>query len=107
MPCWTVVTNRIDMPKMNADLLSRALMDLGASGIHKIGSTIAFSLDGYTYTLRDGVLESTSADEARLAKAANQVKRAYSGQVVQAAAAKNHWTLKKTGAFSYVVNRRR
>lgn len=110
MPCDSVVVNRVELPKMAPQLTEATLKDAGATDIRKVGAnTYTFNLDGRRWTLSNGELTTNTYDAIgaeELAKTRNKIARAYSGQVVQVAAAKNNWTVKKTGERQFLVNRR-
>src|SRR6266498_1190534 len=104
MPCDSVIINRVDMPKMHPDLLTRGLKALGVTNVRTAGATVYFTLDGSDYVLQNGRLSGRDGQSAEeVGRAADRLKTAYSHQVVQATAARNGWTLKQTGTNSYAV----
>jgi hypothetical protein len=76
MPCWTIQETKIDLGKVNADILKAALLALGVS-----------SSD---YRLSNGKLIMTGSTLTE-----SDVKRAYSKQVVVASAKRFGWGLKE------------
>ena len=107
MPCDSIITNRVDLPKMHPDLLTRALKDLKASNVRTYGNTVTFTVDGETWALRNGVLEGAEGQsQAQVGRMADRLKNGYSHQVVRATAARNGWTVKQVGANNYVVQKR-
>jgi hypothetical protein len=108
MPCWSVITNSVDMPKMHPDLVTRALAALGATAVRTSGASIEFYIPGAgEFRLVGGTLTGRSQQsEAEVAAMAARLKRGYGHQVVQATAKKRGWTLKKVGANKYAVTKR-
>lgn len=98
MPCYTVQTNTIDVPKMNATLRARALAALGATVQGSI-----FTYQGNRYYFTAGRLAGEGVSAEQLAKVAALVKKHYSDQVVRYTAQRNGWTLKQTAPFQYEV----
>ena len=107
MPCDSIITNSVDMPKMHPDLLNRALKALGVENVSTYGQQTSFTYKGQRYTLTRGELRGNSGQsEQEVGRVANLLKNAYGHQVVKATAAKNNWTIKQTAAHAYVVQRR-
>jgi hypothetical protein len=107
MPCDQVITNTVDMPKMQPDLLLRGLKDLGARNVRNIGSAIYFTTATGDYRLTSGVLVGLDGQDARtVGQQADALKVAYSTNVVKATAARAGWNLKQVGATAYVVQKR-
>jgi hypothetical protein len=106
MPCDSVITNTVSMPKMNPKLLGHGLKMLKATNIQVYGEMTYFRVDGALYSLRGGVLASSEASQEQVAKMASRLKVAYSHQVVRATAAKHGWSLKSIGASKYMMVKR-
>jgi len=103
MPCDTVQTNTISVPKMNPILRGRAL---GAMGIDvRDENQTWFRHGGHLYRFVGGELQSNTAGDLDLQKTAALVKQHYSAQVVIYTASRNGWQLKQTGAFQYEVSK--
>lgn len=98
MPCYTVQTNSIDVPKMNPAMRGRALVALGAT-VH--GSV--FTYQGNRYWFSGSQLSAQDVDADQVAKVAALVKRHYSDQVIKYTAQRNGWKLKQTAPFQYEV----
>lgn len=99
MPCDTIQTNTIDVPKMNPAMRGRALQAMGAT-VH--GQF--FELNGRRYYFAGGSLNSQDASAEQVQQTAALLKRHYSDQVVKYTAARNGWKLKPTAiAFQYEV----
>ena len=98
MPCDTIQTNTVDLPKMHPALLAKAITALGARQL----SPAYFQLRGQTYRVRSGELEST---DPNVGQVADELKRAYSGEVVKYTARRNGWTLKQTAPYAYEVTK--
>lgn len=114
MPCDSIITNTIDMPRMDPRLLAATLAnvknaDFPAGATHiavSTDGTATFILRGDRYVLRNGQLTSTSASEATVARAATAIKHSYGHQVVRATARKNGWALRQTGPNTYAAVKR-
>lgn len=108
MPCWSVITNSVDMPAMQGGLVDRALSAIGATNVQRIGNTVYFTVPGEgAFMLANGKLTGRSQQsEEAVAKMAGRLKRGYSHQVVQATAKKRGWSLRKTGPNQYVATKR-
>ena len=116
MPCWTVAKSEVKLAGMNPELLKAALAALGfkvneseyskrfnaslSADRFSDGTSGVVSLDG-TVTVN----ASSRATDA-LGKVVNEVKRAYSVQVVQAASKKFGWNVKQTSENKFAVTRR-
>lgn len=74
MPCWTIQETKIDLGKVNADILKAAMAALGVSD---------YRMNGNKLIMRDTAV--TESD----------VKRAYSKQVVVSQAKRFGWNLKE------------
>jgi hypothetical protein len=107
MPCDQIITNTVDMPKMNPRLLVAGLTMLKAEHVTTSRGMTQFYVDGIRYTLRAGVLSSSDASQEQVAKMAARLKVAYSHQVVRATAAKHGWGLKSiAGTSKYMMLKR-
>jgi hypothetical protein len=107
MPCDSVQLNRIDLPKMAPELSEAALRSAGVRNLTRRGTNAwSFSFEGKTYNISDGELTSYDATDAELSTARNAIARGYSEQILQVAAKKNNWTLKKVGDRAYVAAKR-
>lgn len=102
MPCDTIQTASVDLRalgKLDAQLMLAALngLKLGASitsdGVIRFGR-------GETINVRTGESQFSSLRDA------NEIRRAYSNQVVQYQAKKNGWTLKQTAPGQYEAMKR-
>jgi hypothetical protein len=98
MPCWTVNEARVNIGAANLDLLEQALKTMGHR-VTRQGETLYFG-DGYSYT--------RSTQELRIPRAemANEIKRAYSAEIVLSQAKRFNWTVKKTGPYQYEILKR-
>mgnify|MGYP001601134242 CR=1 FL=1 len=109
MPCDQVRTTTVDVEKMDGPLLIEALRLLGYQA-GKQGTAIEF----FTATSRNrhryenGRLTFANMEAAEQATTINQIKQAYSGEVVKATAARFGWELKKNplNKFSYTAIRK-
>jgi len=101
MPCDTISTNTVDLSslgKLSPELVLAALKALGHTNarIDAGSKRVSFGRGEYI---------DTATGQSQLARNmdANEIKRAYSAQVIQYQAKKNGWTLKQTGPFDYVA----
>jgi hypothetical protein len=99
MPCDTIQINNIEIGKMHAGLLGRALAALNATGIAVTKDGAVFTLDGVRCQIRGGRLQVPAGAE----HLADTLKTAYSRQVVFQAAKVNGWSLKETRANVFQV----
>ena len=95
-PCDSIQLNTIDLGKMNATLLTRALRTLGA-----VGNNQYFQLEGVSCQIRGGKLIVPEGAE----HLADKLKRAYSVETVKYTAQRNGWQLVKKSEFVYEVNK--
>lgn len=102
MPCDSVITNEVTIRKMHPALLDGALAMIGAQYIGKTAGQVSFSIRGRRYTINGDTLESTADNVGEIA---DQLKRAYSAQVVKYAAHRNGWQLRQIGQFDYEVTK--
>jgi len=91
MPCDSIQLNSLDVGKMHADLLRRALQEIGAVGISQGANLTTFMLDGARCSIRDGRLTLPAGAE----HLADRIKVGYSRQVIRTSAAKNGWRVKE------------
>ena len=100
MPCDTIRTTTVELgSSTNTELLLAALNELGLSAYRQSATIIRFGR-GEFFDATTGRLEvATSRD-------VNEIKRAYSNQVVLAQAKKFGWQLKKVAQNKYAVQRR-
>lgn len=87
MPCWTVTTVGVELGKVNAEIMIKALVSLSLAP--------SLSSDGVLY-FGSGEYINTKTGQSRLQQMRDvgELKRAYSQQVVKLTAAKKGWTLK-------------
>lgn len=95
MPCYQVRTMSVEFHAEYADLLEKAINNLGWSTIRRgnlwttgpVGQSMSIDLDVGQATIKEG-------QQGFL----NELKRAYSAQAIKAVAAKNRWTANFTNA---------
>lgn len=107
MPCYSRVASTVELgPKTDAGLLAQALDSLGYI-VGRAGGAVRFShpLTGVTGRYQNGVMNvSTIEGEAPLDQ--NEIKRAYSAQVIKSAAQRFGWQAKQTSPTQFQVTRR-
>ena len=98
MPCDQIRVSTVNIGKLNPEPLIAALTTLGLTPIHS-GNMIRFgrgeSYDIATGTMKIGVRYST-----------NEIKQAYSAEVVKSQAKKFGWKLTEDGPNQYTAIRR-
>ena len=99
MPCWTVQTNTVELSNVtDIDVLHDALKaDDMFGSVGRSGGVVGFTKGGYRVALRNGRAESLMPTAA-LEKTVGEVKQAYSRHVVELAAKRFGWAVKKGGA---------
>jgi hypothetical protein len=110
MPCDTISTVAVqwNMERTDLGLLTGALNELG------LMANLAYDRKSVVFaggTFRNGQFnfDSTWTNRVTAAQASEKVaeiKRAYSGQIIQSQAKKFGWGLKKIGPFKYEVTKR-
>jgi len=114
MPCWTKQSNTVDMDKVDRVLLVKALKALGYhinDDAYSRARGFEFSADHFGWrgsvVIKDGKVSVTSATAGvDLTGRVNELKRAYSGEVVQAACKRFGWTIAKQDANQFLARRR-
>jgi hypothetical protein len=108
MPCYQTITSSVVFKVENIDILKRALEAAGGRGISTIeGVRVNFYLVGTNYItidLKNSKITS-SMDEKELTTISNEIKRAYSLEVINEVARKQKWMKKKMGANQYQLQR--
>lgn len=110
MPCDTIQLNRVDVAKMNPELLRAAQPELEEAGYRIIlhngaeGRVIWADKWSNRITYEEGRLESRLSN-TELAKFRNTLAQAYSRQAVLAAAKRNGWRVRQVGPNQYEVQR--
>ena len=110
MPCNTVQRSTVRFSlKTDRNLLVAALEQMGERPVLQ-GDIIRFRSGSYDCRMGEMVIEITATygqDVEKLkGEKMNEVKRAYSAQVVQSQARRFGWTLKETGKYQYQVLKR-
>lgn len=100
MPCDTIQTSQVDLSslgKISPDLLLAALNDLKLGAVRRSAERIEFGY-GESFDITTGQMRLASNHDI------NEIKRAYSRQVVKSQAAKAGWLLKeiKPGQFQAI-----
>lgn len=105
MPCDTVSRSTIDMAKANPDILERALKQMGFN-VTKTQTGLQFSKFGVSGTFAKDKLNITARQGHELET--NEVKRAYSVELVKTATSRFGWTMKqqKDQPNKFTVQRR-
>jgi hypothetical protein len=108
MPCYTVRTVEVAFKVGNIDLLKKALEKAGAKDILlRYDTELSFYFQNTDYikiNLETSKIIS-SIDEKKLIGISNQIKRAYSLEVINELARKQKWIQKKMGENQYQLQR--
>ncbi|MET0742988.1 MAG: hypothetical protein ABWY78_06420 [Microvirga sp.] len=100
MPCDSIITNTVDLPKMHPGLRAAALKAIGVTA-DKYGY---FTHEGQSYQIQNGIVVGRSGQsQETVGKVADLIKRSYSAAVIKTTAARNGWALRQTGPLSYSV----
>ena len=102
MACYTIT---VTVPKMHPELLADALKAAGFS-VKLDGGTVVFSrsTEFLYHSYHNKTLYLKGADYAALA---NEVKRAYSAQIIQTAGEETGWKVIQSQPQQYVAKKRR
>lgn len=106
MPCYSVEESGIKVTaNTNPDLLKKALEELGYT-VTKIGGTLTFANYqlGRRGTFQNGELSVKTNMGAAVDQ--DEIRRAYSAQVVMSAAKRFGWQVKQTSPTQFQVSRR-
>ncbi len=106
MPCYTVEESGIKVTaNTNPDLLKKALEELGYT-VTKLGATLTFANYSKSHRgfFRNGELTITNGSGEAVDQ--NEIRRAYSAQVVMSAAKRFGWQVKQTSPTQFQVSRR-
>jgi hypothetical protein len=104
MPCDRIQTAKVTFGlKTNRNLLVKALEELGRNPALQ-GDWIQFRNGTYNCATSEFKLTVSAYDNQE--EAMNQIKRAYSAQVVVSQAQRFGWTLKKVSRFEYEMVKR-
>ena len=107
MPCYTVQTSKVEVGKMDRDILAKAL-EAGKIGvmIHADGA-LTFNVQGATCVYANGTLTISKRNTVTISDAAitATIKQAYSAGVVRSTAAKMGWKLSQTAPNQFKAQR--
>jgi len=104
MPCNTVQRNSVELACSNSDILLKALtaLQLSPQMNSMTGEIRFYSKEGNICTIRNGKVVVRAGQEY----IADEIKQAYSREVVKAAAVRFRWDLKQTDVNKFQVTRR-
>jgi len=115
MPCWTVAESTVNLQNADEQLLRVALEKLGFENFHsndqyagRFGARFTADRFGDSTSLKlmaDGSVTVTrgGGSAADLNALGNEIKRGYSGEVLNDAASRFGWMLKPTGDRKWQV----
>ena len=114
MPCWTVQTAEVNLTNPNPEVLTRALIAAGfkvnsAEYSRQFGASFTADRFRDTVSVRiiDGRMEVTAADRyANLSAVSNEVKRAYSAEIIRTASKRFGWNVTAQSETKFQVRRR-
>jgi hypothetical protein len=107
MPCYQVITASVEFKVGNIDLLKKAITKMGCRVFQESDVGIYFrdnANNSMVISFKDQKITGTK-NQTELAKTANSIKRAYSEQVIDEIAKRQHWLKKKTGEGQYQLQR--
>lgn len=107
MPCYQIITAQVEFKVKNVDLLETALNSLGLKVSNKNQNDFTFYVgyNKYTVDFKSSKLESSDVNQQKLDWMANEVKKAYSLEVINLIAKKNKWQKKELGKNRYALQR--
>jgi organic radical activating enzyme len=109
MPCYEVRTVSVEFKVSNIDLLKKALEKAGFNIAKASQITLQVRREGEINSiiidLEQSKILSRSFDEKELSTISNQIKRAYSEQVIDEVAKRQKWMKKKLGDNRYQLQR--
>lgn len=107
MPCYTVETVEISFKAENIDLLKKTIETMGIKIQSSAKTRISFYNVGRLVTIdvERQSIEGSGMNEKQLTSISNQIKRAYSEQVIDEIAKKQKWLKKKMGENRYQLQR--
>lgn len=103
MPCWTVKTTNVNMGTMNLALLQAGLEAAGYT-VKLEGERLIFSKDG-SYRFHEYQAGQLSVSGENVEQLSNEVRRAYSAEIVRSQMSRAGWKMTKT-ATGFVANKR-
>lgn len=103
MPCYTERKITVELQAANRELLLKGLTALGITATESRRGLVLTRGRQTLGVLADGRLELEYGVDVALA---NEIKQAYSGQVVQAAARRFGWTIKQEQPNQFLIQRR-
>lgn len=101
MPCDTITTVKLELLNANLELLKKAMAEtlkIPASSIRQSENGLSWSR--YSYNKQTGQLTTRTDREGQ------QIKRAYSGELVKQQAKRFGWLVKETKPFTYEIVKR-
>mgnify|MGYP001174063790 CR=1 FL=1 len=103
MPCDTIQTNTVEVGTMHAGLLAQACKRAGFEHEVMYPGRVLVTVNGLRVAIENGKVWAVGKAANRAESIAAAIKRAYSGEVVRYAAARNGWRVRETGANSFQV----
>jgi len=107
MPCYEVRTVSVEFKVGNIDLLKKALEKAGFKRIEWTENNVRFENDKSIFNINffDNKISSRYVDTKELVNLSNQIKRAYSEQVIDEIAKRQKWMKKKMGENTFQLQR--
>jgi len=108
MPCHEVRTVSVEFRIGNIELLQKAIEKLQWKNWNTGEGSITIQDDNYnqiTIDCKNSKISSPSYNEKKLTEISNQIKRAYSEEVINEVARKQKWFAKKINATKFQLQR--
>lgn len=104
MPCYQVNLMSVEFLAENLDLLEKAVRAEGGT-FQRYGDSVEIRLHGRSLTYDIKGQKMITEQYGNVSSEINALKRAYSREVVQKAAKKNHWSLRSNGVNQYIATK--
>jgi len=107
MPCHEVRTVSVEFKVGNIDLLKKVLEKIGFKRIEWTEENVRFENNKSIFNINffDNKISSRYVDAKELANLSNQIKRAYSEQVIDEIAKRQKWMKKKMSENKFQLQR--
>src|ERR1039458_423510 len=103
MPCDTIILNRVDLNLADCGILLAALGRMsGVTSVREFAGQVTFDRGYQTYVIREGKL----VGPGEVGPLADEIKRAYSKEVVDRTAKKFGWQVRQKAPNKFEVIKR-
>jgi hypothetical protein len=98
MPCDTIVTVKLELKNANLTLLQKVVEEITGRKAYVSGNIVSWGTGSYN--------KLTSQLTVRSQSDGQQIKRAYSGELVKAQAKRFGWQIKEISQYQYQILKR-